>query len=225
MEYAFHRKELGNLDPKLVEIFDEVARQTMPAFSINTELRPMLAFTVKKTAYHDDKARGYGFFDEVYGDSIFYSTDRAIIPSKPINYLDQNLKGTVLNIVIARAPAFDSKTTTFKGEFYHLFIECVETTGLKKLKGGKYGYKMKRAKESERYEALFLDRVKDALKAKILQSSDYVIAEAGLRKFESMRFTELIKSFFGFRKAMNTLCKNVSENVSKELEPVIAETE
>ena len=224
MEYTFHRKELGNLDPKLVEIFDEVARQTMPAFSINTELRPMLAFTVKKTAYQD-KARGYGFFDEVYGDSVFYATNRAIIPSKPIDYLDQTLKGTRLNFVIARTPTFDSKTTTFKGEFYHLFIECTETTGLKKLKGGEYGYKTKRAKESEQYEALFLDRVKDALKAKLLQSSDYVIAEAGLRKFEPMHFTELIKSFFGFRKAMNTLCKNVSENVSKELKPVIAETE
>ena len=220
MEYTFHRKELGALDPKLVEIFDEVARQTMPAFSINTELRPMLAFTVKRTSYHD-KERGYGFFDEIYGDSIFYATNRAIIPSKPINYLDQNLKGTKMHIAIARTPALDSKTSTFKGEFYSLFVECVEITTLKKLKGGKYGYKKTRTELSKQYEAFFLDRVKDVLKIKLLQSSDYAIAEFDLRKFESMHFTELLKSYVSYRKAMNTLCKNVS----KELGPMIFETE
>ena len=220
MEYTIHRKELGVIDPKLIEIFDDVARQTMPAFCINSELRPMLAFTVKKTSYHD-RDQDYGFFDEVYGDSIFYATNRAIIPSKPINYLDQSLKGTKMHVFIARTPALDSKTSTFKGAFYTLFVECVETTTLKKLKGGEYGYKKTRTKLSEQYEAVFLDRVKDVLKMKLLQSSDYAIAEFDLRKFEPMRFTELLKSYIGYRKEVNTLCKNVSEGLG----PMFFETE
>ncbi|MBR5670088.1 hypothetical protein IKX12_03375 [Candidatus Saccharibacteria bacterium] len=209
MDYTLYREQLGDIDPKLVEIFDGVARQVIPSFSVGWDFQPMLAFTVKKTSLHKEKGR-LGWTDDFDGSSIVYAPNHSIIPGKSIDYLDWSLGGKQMNFLIARAPVFNCETRV-AGNYYTLFVECVETTTLEKLKDDRYGSKNTRDEKVKSYEKGLLDRTKEILKMKLLQSNDYVIAETTLHKFDSLLLTQLREAFVKFQRATSNAFKNISK--------------
>jgi len=175
MDYVVHKKVLGEIDPKLIKLLDGIAAQTFPAFCHHEKSKPLVAFSIKKTA-----ATGDGFFDAYNSSSIVYTTNPAFFPDKPINYLDWFIGGIEDHTHIAPRPSFAGDSMIIPNKFFTLFIECADVSLFDRTDNGLYARKKEAGKEPTPYEYCLHDRVKLCLVNDLLLSDDYTLATATL---------------------------------------------
>ncbi|MCR5832885.1 MAG: hypothetical protein K6G36_03080 [Candidatus Saccharibacteria bacterium] len=174
-----NRKILGDLPEAFVKLFDEVAARTMPAFCRKDDFEPYLAFTIKRTYYHDG---GTTHFDGVEAESVIYTTsDGDVFPDRPIDYVNWSIGGPETHTVITPSPSSlcdEDGVLSVSNEFYTCFIEVANACDVEKLKGGR-GRVSCKGREGD-IQLCLLDRAKNALMMRLLLPGEFALASPTL---------------------------------------------
>ena len=209
-----NRKILGNLPEALVKLFDEVAARTMPAFCHKDDFEPYLAFTVKRTYYHDG---GITHFDDIEAESVIYTTsDGDVFPDRPIDYVDWSIGGPETHTVITPSPSSpcdEDGVLSVSNEFYSCFIEAANACDVEKLKGGRVSCK---DREGD-IQLCLLDRAKNALTMRLLLPGEFALASPTLAGL----YPHPIEKLGAEVNRMETIVK---EAVATELKKALSET-